>query len=72
MSSYVFMKVLESAPERYDLGLRLLSHGRIADVYEKTNSAGATLDFVVLETEGKDAADKPVFYSRNILISKRV
>jgi len=33
---------------------------------------GATLDFVVLETEAKDAAGKPVFYSRNILISKRM
>jgi acyl dehydratase len=46
--------------------------GRIADIYEKTNSAGATLDFVVMETEGKDAAGKPVFYSRNVLISKRM
>src|SRR5215470_11350058 len=46
--------------------------GRIADIYEKTNSAGATLDFVVMETEGKDTAGKPVFYSRNVLISKRM
>ena len=46
--------------------------GRIADIYEKTNSAGATLDFVVMETEGKDTAGKPVFYSRNVLISKRI
>ena len=46
--------------------------GRIADIYEKTNSAGATLDFVVMETEGKDGAGKPVFYSRNVLISKRI
>ena len=46
--------------------------GRIADIYEKTNSAGATLDFVVMETEGKDSAGKPVFYSRNVLISKRI
>jgi len=54
------------------IGETLTLTGRIADVYEKTNSAGATLDFVVLETEGKDAADEPVFYSRNILISKRM
>jgi len=46
--------------------------GRISDIYEKTNSAGATLDFVVMETEGKDGAGKPVFYSRNVLISKRI
>ena len=54
------------------IGETLTLTGRIADVYEKTNSAGATLDFVVLETEGKDAGDQPVFYSRNILISKRM
>lgn len=33
MSSFVFMKVLESAPERYDRGLQLLSRGRIDRVY---------------------------------------
>ena len=54
------------------IGETLELTGRIADIYEKTNSAGATLDFVVLETEGKDTAGKPVFYSRNVLISKRV
>jgi acyl dehydratase len=54
------------------IGETLTLTGRIADVYEKTNSSGATLDFVVLETEGTDAAAKPVFYSRNILISKRM
>ena len=54
------------------IGETLTLTGRIADVYEKTNSAGATLDFVVLETEGKDTGDQPVFYSRNILISKRM
>ncbi|MFN8544343.1 MAG: MaoC family dehydratase N-terminal domain-containing protein [Candidatus Binatia bacterium] len=52
-------------------GETLTLSGRIADVYEKTGSSG-TLDFVVLETEGKDAGGKPVFYSRNILISRRV
>ena len=54
------------------IGETLTLTGRIADVYEKTNSAGATLDFVVLETEGTDPAGKPVFYSRNVLISKRI
>ena len=52
-------------------GETLTLTGRIADVYEKTGSSG-TLDFVVMETEGKDGAGKPVFYSRNVLISKRM
>ncbi len=54
-----------------EIGETLTLTGRIADVYEKQSGSGGTLDFVVLETEGKDAAEKPVFYSRNILISKR-
>ena len=54
------------------IGETLELTGRIADIYEKTNSSGATLDFVVMETEGKDAGGKPVFYSRNVLISKRM
>ena len=44
--------------------------GRIADIYEKTGSSG-TLDFVVLETEARDGEDRPVFFSRNTLISRR-
>jgi len=44
--------------------------GRIADVYEKTGSSG-TLDFVVLETEARDAGGALVFFSRNTLISRR-
>lgn len=35
MSSFVWMKVLESAPERYDLGLRMLSRGRIGAARER-------------------------------------
>ncbi len=35
MSSFVWMKVLESAPERYDRGIRMLSGGRIGEVYER-------------------------------------
>lgn len=33
MSSFAWMKVLESTAERYDLGIRLLSGGRIDTVY---------------------------------------
>ena len=53
------------------VGETLTLTGRIADVYEKTGSSG-TLDFVVLETEARDAEDRPVFFSRNTLISRRV
>lgn len=35
MSSFVWMKFLESAPERYDRGIRLLSRGRIAEIYDR-------------------------------------
>lgn len=34
MSSYVWMKVLESAPERYDKGIALLSGGRVSRAWE--------------------------------------
>jgi demethylmenaquinone methyltransferase/2-methoxy-6-polyprenyl-1,4-benzoquinol methylase len=35
MSSYAYMKVLESTPQRYDRGIRILSRGAIDDVYER-------------------------------------
>lgn len=35
MSSFAFMKVLESSPSRYDRGIKLLSRGRITKVYLK-------------------------------------
>lgn len=35
MSSFVYMKVLESAPLRYDRGMRLLSRGRIGALYDE-------------------------------------
>lgn len=35
MSTYVWMKVLESAPERYDRGIRRLSGGRIESLYRR-------------------------------------
>ena len=53
------------------VGETLTLTSRIGDIYEKTGSSG-TLDFVVLETEAKDAESKPVFYSRNTIISKRM
>ena len=51
-------------------GETLTLTGRISDVYEKTGGSG-TLDFVVLETEARDAAGEAVFLSRNTLISRR-
>lgn len=35
VSTYVFMKVLESAPHRYDAGIRRLSGGRIDEIYHR-------------------------------------
>jgi len=35
MSSFAFMKVLESSPNRYDRGIKMLSRGRIKEVYLK-------------------------------------
>ncbi|HJS92220.1 MAG TPA: corrinoid protein-associated methyltransferase CpaM [Steroidobacteraceae bacterium] len=42
MSSFVWMKVLESAPERYDRGIRLLTGGRIEEAYERISALAAT------------------------------
>jgi len=36
--SYVFMKVLESAPERYEQGMRLLTLGRLEQVWQEIAS----------------------------------
>lgn len=41
MSSFVWMKVLESAPERYDRGIRMLSGGRIQKVYDRVAALAA-------------------------------
>jgi ubiquinone/menaquinone biosynthesis C-methylase UbiE len=41
VSSFVWMRVLESAPERYDRGIRLLSRGRIAAVYARIAALAA-------------------------------
>jgi len=35
MSSYVYMKLLESAPERYDAGVARMSGGKIDDIYRR-------------------------------------
>ncbi len=47
MSSYVYMKVLESTPERYDRGIRLLSGGTIdalwAEIAAKVAKPGARI-----------------------------
>jgi len=53
------------------VGETLTLTGRIADVYEKTSSGGGVLDFVVLETEAADDQGQTVFWSRNLLISRR-
>lgn len=39
MSTYVYMKILESAPQRYDLGLRVLSLGRVTAMYDAVAEA---------------------------------
>jgi len=38
MSTYILMKILESAPSRYDLGIRLLTLGRLAKAYDRLTS----------------------------------
>ncbi len=42
MSTLVWMKLLESAPERYDRGIRMLTRGRIGEVYERIARSVAT------------------------------
>ena len=39
MSTYVYMRILESAPRRYDAGIRLLSLGRARAIYEAVAEA---------------------------------
>jgi demethylmenaquinone methyltransferase/2-methoxy-6-polyprenyl-1,4-benzoquinol methylase len=38
MSTYVLMKILESAPRRYDRGIRLLTLGRVDKAYDRLTS----------------------------------
>jgi ubiquinone/menaquinone biosynthesis C-methylase UbiE len=42
MSTYVYMRILESAPRRYDLGIRLLSLGRATAMYEAVAEAAVS------------------------------
>ncbi len=39
MSTYVYMRILESAPRRYDRGLRILSLGSVGAMYEAVATA---------------------------------
>jgi len=38
MSTYILMKVLESAPSRYDRGIRILTLGRLDKIYDRLAS----------------------------------
>lgn len=49
MSSFAFMKILESTPERYDRGMRVLSRGRIEDIYELIAETAAAKGKVILD-----------------------
>lgn len=42
MSSFVWMRFLESAPMRYDRGIRMLTGGRIEEVYRRIAALAAT------------------------------
>lgn len=49
MSTYAFMRWLESTPSRYDCGIRLLSRGRISDVYDRVAEIAAGPGLCVLD-----------------------
>jgi demethylmenaquinone methyltransferase/2-methoxy-6-polyprenyl-1,4-benzoquinol methylase len=49
MSTFVLMRLLESAPRRYDLGIRLLSLGRIGRVHQEMAEWGASEGARVLD-----------------------
>jgi len=38
MSTYILMKILESAPRRYDKGIRSLTLGRLDEAYDRLTS----------------------------------
>ncbi len=38
MSTYILMKILESAPSRYDKGIRILTLGRLSNAYDRLAS----------------------------------
>lgn len=43
---------------------------RIADIYEKTGKSG-TMDFLVLETEGRDPAGEVLYRGRSVVVVRR-
>ncbi len=49
MSTYAFMRWLESTPSRYDRGMRLLSRGRLAGVYRRVAELADVADGRVLD-----------------------
>ncbi|NIA25205.1 MAG: methyltransferase domain-containing protein [Gammaproteobacteria bacterium] len=49
MSTYAFMRWLESTPSRYDRGIRLLSRGRISSVYDRVAELAAGPGLRVLD-----------------------
>lgn len=53
------------------VGETLALTARISNFYEKQSSSGGVLDFVELETEARDDQGDVVFFSRNVLISRR-
>ena len=38
MSTYILMKILESAPRRYDKGIYILTFGRVDEAYDRLTS----------------------------------
>jgi demethylmenaquinone methyltransferase/2-methoxy-6-polyprenyl-1,4-benzoquinol methylase len=49
MSSFVYMKILESSPARYDRGMQIHSRGRILELYELVASHVATPEVHILD-----------------------
>lgn len=49
MPSFLFMKVLESTPERYDRGIMIISRGRIQEVYDEISSEASGEGLKILD-----------------------
>lgn len=77
MSTYVLMKILESAPGRYDLGIRLLTLGRLGKAYERLAShieqgqrvldLGCGTGALTLKAAGKGATVKGIDINAQML-----
>lgn len=52
MSSFAWMRVLESSAERYDRGMRLLSRGRIGEVYRRVAEVAVAQDAATAAASG--------------------